>query len=97
MLQGLLRSQQAFRDNVFVYVCNNVENIDFQFDINTPTQQETETRNDSQSNTTHKLSLREWFYALEASDGTNLIHAVYSMPETTTIKFYVNVLKDSQF
>ena len=86
MLQGLLRSQKAFSENVFVYVCNNIENIDFQYDIPTPHQQAQEDQESQKAPSTHKLSLREWFYALEASDNSNLIHAVYSIPKTTTIK-----------
>ena len=84
MQLGLLRSQQAFNLNVFIYVCHNVHTIDQEFELketpesteNTPTPEEIQ----------YSYSLRKWFYDLEDSDSSNLIHAVYNTNEENTIK-----------
>ena len=36
MLLGLVRSQNAYCDNVFVYVCHNITDIDKQFKVSNP-------------------------------------------------------------
>lgn len=93
MLQGLLRSQNNYAQNVFVYVCNNISEIDFQFEL-----KET-SRIDSIEQTepiTYKYSLHNWFYDLEVGDKSNLVHAVYSMPESSTIKILCERSKRAQ-
>lgn len=92
-MQGLLRAQNAYAHNVFVYVCQNISNIDYEFDLPEPTSTASVTETPP---STYKYSLRSWFYDLEASDQTNLIHAVYSMPETTTIKVLCERSKKDQ-
>ena len=96
MLQGLLRSQLAYKMNVFVYVCHNIANIENKYKISDSSAAAKDASNqennhekqqgDDQNKQTYEYSLREWFYDLEDSDGSNLIHAVYTVPESNTIK-----------
>ena len=83
MLLGLVRAQSVFGQNVFVYVCHNVSAIETKFKIKDPS--ETTTAEDTNV-TTYDYSLRNWFYDLEDEDKTPLFHAVYTMPNSTTIK-----------
>ena len=81
---GLLRSQQVFSLNVFIYVCHNVQKIGQEFDLK-DTSETTET-NPDQAENTYSYSLRKWFYDLESADSSNLVHAVYSTNDENTIK-----------
>ena len=92
MLQGLIRTQSAFSRSVFVYTCQNVSNIEHFFQITED--QPTDSMENSTSTTTassqhpvsYQYSLRDGFYDIEADDGTNLIHAVYSTNDSSIIR-----------
>ena len=92
MLQGLLRSQNAYSKNVFVYVCHNISTIEHTFNIQDLESQEAAPDIEENSSpgakqsSSYQYSLREWLYDLEDDDGTPLIHAAYIMPASTTIK-----------
>lgn len=98
MLQGLIRSQNAYSANVFVYVCHNISNIEDKFTLeerhasdeepsdSTTSEDSPNKEKTNEPPSTYQYSLRDWFYDLEDNDGSNLIHAVYIMPKTTTIK-----------
>ena len=83
MLLGLVRAQSVFGQNVFVYVCHNVSVIETKFKIQDPLET---TKVDDIDVITYEYSLRNWFYDLEDEDKIPLLHAVYSMPNSTTIK-----------
>ena len=83
MLLGLVRSQNAYCDNIFVYVCHNITDIDKQFKVSNPQSDNKEENTDSEE---YDYSIRNWFYDIEDDAGSPLIHAAYTMPATTTIK-----------
>ena len=87
MLQGLLRSQAVFTGNVFVYQCNNIHNIDYQYTFTYENESSDEQdREDGEVPEICVYSLRQWMYDIESSDGTSLIHAVYNTTNESQIK-----------
>ena len=89
MLQCLLRSQDSFIKNVFVYNCSNIHSMetDFEFDMSPDMLPDAEaTTAETQQPTKYNYNLRNWFYDLHDNDESPLIHAVYNTNNPTKIK-----------
>ena len=92
MLKGLLRTQSAFSRSVFVYTCQNIHNFEHTFTLTEESQFDSLDNDTTSTDTAQKephsyqYSLRDWFHDIEASDGTNLTHAVYSTNDPNTIR-----------
>ena len=85
-LQGLFRSQIAYKENVFLFNCSNITHIEHDFEFeDSPVHDDAEVSG-PQEPIKYNYNIRNWFYDLLDNDGHNLIHAVYTTNDDTKIK-----------
>ena len=85
-LQGLLRSQAAFKDNVFIFNCSNIQHIEHDFEFEDSPEQNNDDDIENSEPIKYNYNIRNWFYDLLDNEGHNLIHAVYTTNDEAKIK-----------
>ena len=85
-LQGSLRSQTTFKENVFVFNCSNIHHIEHDVEFEDPPVHDDAEDAGPQEPIKYNYNIRDWFYDLLDNDGHNLIHTVYTTNDDTKIK-----------